>query len=342
MQVMGEQDKKKARIDIISGFLGAGKTTWLNEVLGRESLAGTFGKTVIIENEFGDVGVDGSRLKTEIEIKELNSGCICCSLKGDFSEAIGQCLTDLEPDRIIIEPSGVAKLSEVIGACKEVSMKHGVNIGFAMTCIDATQYAMYLENFGEFYENQIEHADLLVMSRSQHLTPQELVSVTEELRRVNASAPFVVTPWTEIGDEALLELFTTDNSKHRLFEPSPFMTINRMNIETGANTKDHVHEHDHEHSAAAFQFVVFDRIEGVSEDQLKNGLQALKKECHGKIIRAKGSLPSLIEKEWHEIDWSGDQIEIKSVDPGICGRLVFIGTDLDREAIICTLKTNIN
>ena len=183
------------KIDIISGFLGAGKTTFIKQLL-KEAISGE--KVVLIENEFGQIGIDGGFLKDAgIEIREMNSGCICCSLVGDFGRSLEEVLTKYQPDRVIIEPSGVGKLSDVMNAVKNVASEIEVMLNSAVTVVDVNKCRMYMKNFGEFFNNQIENAGTIVLSRTDVADPKKVQGAVEMLRQHNAKATIVTTPCSE-------------------------------------------------------------------------------------------------------------------------------------------------
>ena len=190
------------KIDIFSGFLGAGKTTLIKKLL-DESFRGE--KVVLIENEFGEIGIDGGFLKDAgVQITEMNSGCICCSLVGDFGRALRKVIADYAPDRILIEPSGVGKLSDVIGAVRKVT-SDDVQLGNFVTVADATKCKMYMKNFGEFYNNQIETANTIILSRTDGMTEEKLDQCVSMIREHNKDAIIVTTPWPELTGEQLME-----------------------------------------------------------------------------------------------------------------------------------------
>ncbi len=193
------------KIDIISGFLGAGKTTLIKKLL-SEALKGT--KVVLIENEFGEIGVDGGFLKDSgIEIREMNSGCICCSLVGDFTTSLEEVIEKYAPERVLIEPSGVGKLSDVQRAVHEASEKAGVEAGSSVVVVDASKCRIYMKNFGEFFINQIEHAGTIVLSRSQNLSDEKLEKVVAMIREHNKDAKIITTPWDQLTGEYILNTF---------------------------------------------------------------------------------------------------------------------------------------
>ena len=218
------------KIDVVSGFLGAGKTTLIKKLL-SEALNGS--NTVLIENEFGEIGVDGGFLKEAgIEIKEMNSGCICCSLVGDFGTALHDVIKQYHPDRIIIEPSGVGKLSDVMKAISDAGLGSDVELNSAVAVVDASKAKMYIKNFGEFFNNQIEHAGTIVLSRTQDISEEKLNTALELIREHNAKATIITTPWDELDGNDILKTFegATDLEKELMEQVE----------------KEH-HEHHHEH-----------------------------------------------------------------------------------------------
>ena len=191
------------KIDIVSGFLGAGKTTLIKKLL-KESLADT--KVVLIENEFGEIGIDGGFLKESgIEIKEMNSGCICCSLVGDFGTSLREVLDTYTPDRILIEPSGVGKLSDVMKAVQDAMVDREVELNSAVAVVDACKCRMYIKNFGEFFVNQIEHAGTVILSRTDKLNEEKLAACVALVREYNARATIITTPWDALEGDAILQ-----------------------------------------------------------------------------------------------------------------------------------------
>jgi len=198
------------QIDVISGFLGAGKTTLIKKLL-SEALKGT--KVVLIENEFGEIGVDGGFLKDSgIEIREMNSGCICCSLVGDFRTSLAEVIEKYAPERILIEPSGVGKLSDVQRAVLEASEQAGVEPGSSVAVVDASKCKIYMKNFGEFFIDQIEHAGTIILSRTQNMDEAKLEKVVAMIREHNADAKIVTTPWDELTGKYILETFESVKS----------------------------------------------------------------------------------------------------------------------------------
>ena len=222
------------KVSVISGFLGAGKTTFIKKLL-SEALKGE--KIVLIENEFGEIGIDGGFLQEAgIEISEMNSGCICCSLVGDFGEALKKVMDEFHPDRIIIEPSGVGKLSDVVKAVEDVIAEiPEMQLVSAVTVADATKCKVYLKNFGEFYENQILHAGAIVMSRTQKLSEEKLTAAVALLREHNDHAAIVTTPWDELTGAQLLAAMEQGNT---------------FAADLMAEEHEHHHHHDHDHECS--------------------------------------------------------------------------------------------
>ena len=241
------------KVNVISGFLGAGKTTLIKKLL-DEALKGE--KIVLIENEFGEIGIDGGFLKEAgIEISEMNSGCICCSLVGDFGEALGKVMEQFHPDRILIEPSGVGKLSDVIRAVQDVAARvEGMELGCAVTVADAAKCKVYLKNFGEFYENQVQYAGAVLLSRTQKLSPEKLEAAAALLREKNERAPIVTTPWDQLTGAQLLEVMERGSTlaeellaaEEAEDEPCPVCGGHHHHDHDHAHECCHEHEH-HEH-----------------------------------------------------------------------------------------------
>mgnify|MGYP000848436393 FL=1 len=234
------------KIDIIYVFLGAGKTILIKKLI-EEGLKGQ--KVVLIENEFGEIGIDGGFLKESgIQINEMNSGCICCSLVGDFNTALKDVLEQYTPDRIIIEPSGVGKLSDVMKAVqKVVDAEENVVLNSHITVADAMRAKMYLKNFGEFYRNQVEFASPVILSRSQNVKEDKLEQAVALLRNINGKSPIVTTPWEELSGAQLLEVMEGENDfAKELMEAAQVCTECGHHHEHGEECHEHHHDHDHE------------------------------------------------------------------------------------------------
>ena len=221
------------KVDVVSGFLGAGKTTLIKKLL-KEAYQDE--QVVLIENEFGEIGIDGGFLKEAgIEIKEMNSGCICCSLVGDFGTSLHEVLDKYHPDRIIIEPSGVGKLSDVVKAVQDADLGEDVVLNSAVAVVDATKCKLYIKNFGEFFVNQVEHAGTIILSRTGNMKEEKLKIAVEMLREHNEKATIITTPWEEINGQKIKE--TIEKEEDLLEE-----LLKKVQEE-----HDHDHDHDHEH-----------------------------------------------------------------------------------------------
>lgn len=234
------------KIDIISGFLGAGKTTLIKKLI-AEALQGQ--KVVLIENEFGEIGIDGGFLKESgIQINEMNSGCICCSLVGDFNAALKDVLSQYEPDRIIIEPSGVGKLSDVIKAVQKVVDGENVVLDSYITVADVKRAKMYLKNFGEFYKNQVQYASTIILSRTQDVKEDKLEKTIELIRTLNDRSPIVTTPWEDITGAQILEVMEGKNDfAEDLLREAEICPECGHHHHEGEHCHDHEHDHEHDH-----------------------------------------------------------------------------------------------
>lgn len=219
------------KVDIISGFLGAGKTTLISKLL-KEALPDE--QVVLIENEFGEIGIDGGFLKDSgVEIREMNSGCICCSLVGDFGTSLKEVVDKYHPDRIIIEPSGVGKLSDVIKAVKDLHIENEIRLNSASTVADASKVKMYMKNFGEFFNNQIEHAGTIILSRTQNVSEDKVKKAIEMIRSLNADAHIITTPWDSLDGKQIL---------------AAMENVTNLELEMLAEQAEKTHEeHEHEH-----------------------------------------------------------------------------------------------
>ena len=228
------EDNEMTKVDIISGFLGAGKTTLIAKLL-KEAFPGE--QVVLIENEFGEIGIDGGFLKESgVEIREMNSGCICCSLVGDFGTSLKEVVEKYHPDRIIIEPSGVGKLSDVIKAVKDLHIENEIRLNSASTVADASKVKVYMKNFGEFFNNQIEHAGTIILSRTQNVSEAKLKTDIELIRSLNKDAHIITTPWDDINGKQILDAM--ENVTNLELE---------MLAEAAAKAaEEHEHHHDHD------------------------------------------------------------------------------------------------
>ena len=229
------------KIDIFSGFLGAGKTTLIKKLI-KESFAGQ--KVVLIENEFGEIGIDGGFLKESgIQINELNAGCICCSLVGDFRAALQQVVEQYHPDRIVIEPSGVGKLSDVTRAVEGVAEHLDVQLSSFVTVADVNKVKMYMKNFGEFYDDQISHASCIILSRTQNATEEKIAAAVAMLREKNPTATIVTTAWDALTGEQILKAMSTEGD----FKAELIAMAAKANAEHAHEDEEEEHEHHHHH-----------------------------------------------------------------------------------------------
>ena len=229
------------KIDIFSGFLGAGKTTLIKKLI-KESFAGQ--KVVLIENEFGEIGIDGGFLKESgIQINELNAGCICCSLVGDFRAALQQVVEQYHPDRIVIEPSGVGKLSDVTRAVEGVAEHLDVQLSSFVTVADVNKVKMYMKNFGEFYDDQISHASCIILSRTQNATEEKIAAAVAMLREKNPTATIVTTAWDALTGEQILKAMSTKDD----FKTELIAMAAKANAEHAHEDEEEEHEHHHHH-----------------------------------------------------------------------------------------------
>ncbi len=343
------------KIDIFSGFLGAGKTTLIKKLI-QEAFEGE--QLVLIENEFGEIGIDGGFLKDSgINITEMNSGCICCSLVGDFGTALQEVLDKYHPDRIIIEPSGVGKLSDVIRAVSAVvENNEEVALNGYVTVADATKCKMYMKNFGEFYNNQIEHAKTIVLSRTGKIQEEKLKAALDLIRTKNDKATIVTTPWEEIDGKQILGAIEETNS----------FVLDLMEEEEVCPECGHHHDHDHEHECCCghhhehhhghehghhhdhehdhgdghhhaddvFTSLGLESAYQYSEEELTEILKKLSSEDHsmGDILRAKGIVPAR-EGEWFHFDLVPGEYEIRRGSADYTGRLCVIGAQLAEEQL---------
>lgn len=324
-----------AKIDIISGFLGAGKTTLIKKLV-AEAFQGE--KLVIIENEFGEIGIDGGFLKESgIQITEMNSGCICCSLVGDFSVALKEVLEKYSPDRVIIEPSGVGKLSDVAKAVKNAG--DDVSINSTAVVVDASKCKMYMKNYGEFYNNQVKYAGTIILSRTQKISDEKLDTCLKLIRGKNTEASVITTPWDNINGKQILEAMEKVNSlekelleehKHHHHEDGEECCCHHHDGE------HHHHEHEHGHHHHADEIFTSWGVETAykfTEDELKDIMDKLSTgSAYGEVLRAKGIVAST-DGEWFHFDLVPEETELRKGTADFTGRICVIGSNLDEEAI---------
>ena len=301
------------RIDIISGFLGAGKTTLIKKLLG-DALKGQ--QVVLIENEFGEIGIDGGFLKDAgIEIREMNSGCICCSLVGDFGAALKDVITKYHPDRIIIEPSGVGKLSDVIKAVDGVEKEAGVALNSATTVVDVMKCKMYLRNFGEFFENQVKSAGTIILSRTDKADTEKVEAAVKMLRELNPEAHIITTPVEVLGGKKVLD--TMEGA-----------IINLAQVE---EEEHHHHHHDHDADEVFTSWGV-ETAKKFSKADIEHALTELDSGNYGMILRSKGIVDGGTDG-WLEFDYVPGEWEVRARGADVGGKLVVIGSKLNEKAI---------
>ena len=354
------------KIDIFSGFLGAGKTTLIKKLI-SEAYKGE--KLVLIENEFGEIGIDGGFLEDAgIEITEMNSGCICCSLVGDFSKALGQVLDRFSPDRILIEPSGVGKLSDVIRAVQSIGSDK-MELNSFTTVADVNKCKMYVENFGEFYKDQIEHAGCIVLSHTTNASDDKVKSCVELLREMNGEAAIITTPWEKLDGGQMLEAMEKTDSletelkrlededvcpvcghhhdhdhehehehDHDHHEHHHDHDHEHHHEHHHDHDHDHHHEHDHDHHHhhhhADDVFTSWGRetTNKYTADEIKSILDSFgDKDKYGTVLRAKGIVEG-DNGEWIHFDYVPGESDVRMGKAGVIGRICVIGAELNETA----------
>ena len=357
------------KIDIISGFLGAGKTTLIKKLL-KEAFEGE--QVVLIENEFGEIGIDGGFLKDAgIEIREMNSGCICCSLVGDFGASLKEVVEKYHPDRILIEPSGVGKLSDVIKAVQGVEEDVDIQLNSYTTVVDAKKCKMYMRNFGEFFDNQVQYAGAIIMSRTDIVDEKKAMESMELLRSINEKAAIITTPIEKLDGKKILEvmehpvsladeLLKEEHEHHHHHDHDDECDCghdhdhehhHHDHDEECDCGHDHDHEqhhhdhddecgcghhHDHHHHHADEVFTSWGRetIKKFTREGLEEMLESLSaSEEYGVILRAKGMLPAE-DGTWIYFDMVPEETEIREGSPEYTGRLCVIGSKLNEEKLV--------
>ena len=351
------------KIDIISGFLGAGKTTLIKKLL---SEAFTGEQVVLIENEFGEIGIDGGFLKESgIEIREMNSGCICCSLVGDFGKSLREVVDTYHPDRILIEPSGVGKLSDVIKAVQDVQAEIDAELNSFTTVVDVTKCRIYRKNFGEFFSNQIEYAGAVILSRTDKAKPEKVEESVALLRELNDKAPFITTPISELPGKKVLETMESGKSLEEELLDEIICPECGHHHEEGAccghdhhhehgHEHDHHHEHDHghehhhdhdhehhhhhdhaghHHADEVFTSWGRETIHKYTKEQIGGILKALESDpAYGSVLRAKGMVAGA-DGEWIYFDMVPEEHEVRTGAPEYTGRICVIGAQLDEDRL---------
>ena len=340
------------KVDVFSGFLGAGKTTLIKKMI-QEAYKGQ--KLVLIENEFGEIGIDGGFLQDAgINITEMNSGCICCSLVGDFGKALQKVIAEFSPDRVIIEPSGVGKLSDVIAAVEKVTNEE-VTLGYTVAVADAGKVKVYMKNFGEFYNNQIETASTIILSRTDSVPQSKLDTGVALIREHNNVATLITTPWNELTGEQLIAAM---EGKATLAEELARLELERLAEEEhhhhhhdddhecccGHHHEEHEHHHehgehcacghDHHHHHADEVFTSWGREthKKFNRAAIESALQELDSGKYGMVLRAKGILPC-VDGTWIHFDMVPEEINIREGGADINGKLCVIGANLDEAGV---------
>ena len=306
------------KIDIFSGFLGAGKTTLIKKLINEAYIDE---RIVLIENEFGEIGIDGGFLKDAgIEITEMNSGCICCSLVGDFGEALKKVLKEYSPDRILIEPSGVGKLSDVAKAVKGIG-SDDISLNGITTVVDANKCKIYMKNFGEFFNDQIENASCIVLSHTDNISEEKLKKCIELLREHNDTATIISTPWNDVSGQAILEACEQKNTLEKELEKLV-----------------HEHEHHHHHADEVFTSFGKETTNKYTVEQITNALSQLDDDkTYGMILRAKGIVPC-VDGSWIHFDYIPGEPDVRLGSAEIIGRLCVIGSEINEEALATLFK----
>ena len=339
------------KIDIFSGFLGAGKTTLIKKLI-KEAYAGE--KVVLIENEFGEIGIDGGFLQDAgINVTEMNSGCICCSLVGDFSKALQQVSSQYAPDRIIIEPSGVGKLSDVIKAVENARLTDGELNAFC-TVVDATKCKMYMKNFGEFFNDQVENAGCIILSHTDKTSEDKLATAVALLKEKNTTATIVTAVWDELDGKTILATMEQKNSLQADLEHLEKEVHHHHHHDEDCDCgchhehhhehhhhdeecdcgchHEHHHEHHHHHADEVFTSWGVETTKKFTKEQLSAVLSALEnEEKYGVILRAKGIVAG--ENAWLHFDYVPSNPDVREGSAAVIGRLCVIGCQLNEEEL---------
>ena len=346
------------KIDIISGFLGAGKTTFIKKMI-DEVFKGE--KIVLIENEFGEVGIDGGFLKDAgIQITEMNSGCICCSLVGDFGKNLHEVIDKYHPDRILIEPSGVGKLSDVMKSVIDIEKEEDVKLNGLVTVVNALKASKQMKAFGEFFNNQIEYATVVVLSRSQNATPEQLELCVKQIQTLNPKAAIITTAWDAIKGEQILKVIEGADSLEMKLMAEQHAKEEAEEHEHehhhhDHDHEDHDHEHDHEqhhehdenctcgchdhdhhhhhhHADEVFTSWGIETPNTYSAENIEKILTALDSGEYGAILRAKGMVPAP-DGTWVYYDYVPEEHDIRSGKPEVTGKICVIGSKLDEDKL---------
>ena len=340
------------KINVISGFLGAGKTTLIRKLL-TGSLKNE--KVVLLENEYGEIGIDGGFMKdVGITVSELNAGCICCTLSGDFQAAIDQLIDTYHPDRILVEPTGVGKLSEILSAVEKARERHpDIEIGGSATVVDAGKCRMYMKNFGEFFLDQVKSASTIIFSRTQLLPAERVEKSRALISEAHPEARVITTPWDDMTPDFMLEVI---ENGHPIFFPAMEDDEDEDEDEHEHHHHDHDHEehehhHDHDHDEhehhhhhhhhhegehdadEVFTNIGVETAQRYEKDEIRQLLGQLSdEEEYGRILRAKGIVQTPAG-EWFQFDYVPGEVDLRDGSADYTGRLVVIGADLNEKAI---------
>ena len=341
------------KIDIISGFLGAGKTTLIKKLL-SDAYKGE--QVVLIENEFGEIGIDGGFLKEAgIEIREMNSGCICCSLVGDFGKSLHEVVDTYHPDRILIEPSGVGKLSDVIKAVQDVQGEIDAELNSFTTVVDVTKCKIYRKNFGEFFSNQIEYAGAVILSRTDKAKPEKIQESVALLRELNEKAPIITTPIEQLPGEKILETMESSKSledellaevakeahdhEHHHHHDHEEHEHHHHDGECSCGCGHHHHDHEgHHHADEVFTSWGKETIHTYTKDEVSAILKTLEEDgSYGNVLRAKGMVAGA-DGEWIYFDMVPEEHEVRTGAPEYTGRICVIGAELNEDKLVELFK----
>lgn len=314
------------QIDVFSGFFGAGKTTLIKKLIDENVYSK---KITLIENEFGEIPIDGAFLKKyNIEIKEIKAGCICCSTVIDFTNTLREIIKSKETERIIIEPSGVGKLSEIVKIVKILEEDNDIHLNLVIAAVDVTMYEEFTELFSEFYGDQIIHASTILLSRTQNVDDEELGKVVSKIREINDTASIVTTPWDDLSGIELIGLSEADGQQISRDED-----LSAFDLEFDDDDHDH-DDDDHNHDIFTSWGIETPKIFPVT--QLESIFESLKDEAiFGKVVRSKGKV-QIDGVNWVEFDFVPNALEIRASEPDEIGRITVIGHDLN-QAILDTV-----
>lgn len=329
------------KVDIISGFLGSGKTTLIKKLL-QEKLSAE--KVVIIENEFGEIGIDGTILKNAgTEVKEMNSGCICCTLAGSFETTIQEVIQQFNPERIIIEPSGVGKLSEIIKACQAPKLKANLHINMLITVVDVFKFERYLANFGEFFENQIKYAKTILLSRTEKAPQEKLEKIVSAIKKINTKANIVTTTLESLKAERFIAIAEQDAAE--TLEGQVKKMVLQQGAPVGRCKCGHSHSEEHQSSGSEqethhhhcadeiFEVWGIETPRIFSVEELRNRLALLENvSVYGVALRGKGFL-QVDQASWIQFDYVPGEIQIREVEPEYTGRICIIGSHLNKNGL---------